>query len=268
VSRTLERDGARIAYDVSGPEGAPAVLLGHSLLCNRRMWDRVVPALAERYRVVNIEARGHGDSTAPAPFTLDDLAADWLAILDAEKLPRATLCGLSMGGMTAMRVALRAPDRVHALAILDSSADRELPTWRRWEYRGLAEIIRTLGHVDPIYKIARNKLLGATSRKEQPDLGPRVIGWIKSHNPPDLYHVVRAVFDRPSIHARIGAIRCPTLVLCGEEDVSTPLRRSERIAAAIPGAKLRLLPRTGHLSALESPAQVLAELEPFLARPE
>src|SRR5689334_9659767 len=100
----LERGGARILYEVSGD--GPPLLLGHSLLGDSLMWELVAPELARTLRVINVNARAHGGSTAPSPFTLEDLADDWLAILDREKIDKAVLCGLSMGGMTAMRLAL------------------------------------------------------------------------------------------------------------------------------------------------------------------
>ena len=115
-----------------------------------------------------------------------------------------------------------------------------------------------------IYKIARQKLIGRTTRTERPAVADRVVSWIKQQSPPALYNAVRAVFDRVSIHARLGSIQCPTLVLCGEEDLAPPPIRSERIAAGIAGATLRLIPRAGHLSAYETPGAVADELLPFL----
>lgn len=265
IGRTVERQGARIAYSVSGPEGAPALLLGHSLFCDQRMWEGVAPRLAERFRVFNIDARGHGGSSAPGPFTLEDLAADWLAILDVEKIPRAACCGLSMGGMTAMRLALAAPDRVRGLVLLDTSADREEPARNRLQYRIMAKIIRRFGHIDAFYGIARRKLLGKTTRRERPELADLVIARLKELDPKQLYEATNAVFGRPSIHGQIASLRLPTLILVGEEDVATPLIRSERIAAAIPGALLRTLPRAGHLSALETPDAVTREVGEFVA---
>jgi pimeloyl-ACP methyl ester carboxylesterase len=230
------------------------------------MWDDIAPRLAERWRVLNVEARGHGHSTAPGPFSLEDLACDWLHILDQEQLPRATLCGLSMGGMTAMRLALTHPDRVQALALLDTSADEELPHWRRFEYKLLGEVVRTVGHLPPILDLARKKLIGRSTLRSNPEVGDRVVGYIRGLDRRQLYHALSAVFDRASITHRIGEIRCPTLVLCGGEDVSTIPARSETIVSRIAGSRLKLLPRVGHLSAIEAPDAVLAELEPFFAR--
>lgn len=257
----IDRDGARISYTVEG--SGPPILLGHSLLCDGSMWREVAPALAGRYLLITIDARGHGASTAERPFTLDDLADDWLAILDREGIDRAALVGLSMGGMTAMRVALRAPARVAALALLDTSADRE-PLKPRLRNRLLAEVVRRVGFPHVAVPIALRALLGETTLRERPELVRSLRAQLLSLDR-RVYHAARAVFDRPPIADRIAAIRCPTLVLVGEEDVATSPSRSRRIAERIPGARLVTVPRVGHLTALEAPAAVVSALEELLA---
>ena len=264
---TLHRDGVRIGYRVSGPAPQPGgplpILLGHSLLCDGRMWEGVEPALASKRTVLNVDVRGHGTSTAPRPFTLEDLADDWLAILDREKLPRALLCGLSMGGMTALRVALRAPDRVAAMMILDSSADPELPS-KRLQYRLMVETTNYFGMVRMLEPVVMRLMFGKTTLRERPELALREAERMREHDPHQRYWAVRAVFQRRSIHDLLPSIRCPTLVLYGEEDVATPPMRSQRLAAALPSSTLRAIPRAGHLSALEQPQSVVTELEAFL----
>ena len=112
-----------VSYSVSGPADAPVVVLSNSLGATRGMWDPQVPALAERYRVVTYDTRGHGESPAPAgPYTLDDLIDDVIALLDEVGASRAHVIGLSLGGMTGMRLAARNPERVHRLALLCTSA--------------------------------------------------------------------------------------------------------------------------------------------------
>src|SRR4051795_277944 len=108
---------------VDGPEDAPVVVLSNSLGADRSMWDPQVPALAERYRVVTYDARGHGSSPVPAgPYSVDDLADDLLALLDRVGAERAHLVGLSLGGMTAMRLAARERARVGRLVLLCTAA--------------------------------------------------------------------------------------------------------------------------------------------------
>ena len=113
-----------VSYTVDGPADAPVVVLSNSLGATRGMWDPQVPALAERYRVVTYDTRGHGESPAPAgPYTLDDLVDDLVALLDEVGAERAHVAGLSLGGMTAHAAGRpRAASGVDRLALLCTSA--------------------------------------------------------------------------------------------------------------------------------------------------
>lgn len=259
----IERDGARIHYEVQGD--GPTLLLGHSLFFDGRMWDDLVPGLSRRYKVINVDARCHRHSTTAGPFTLDDLASDWIAILDQEKANRALLCGLSMGGMTAMRLALRAPDRIAAMALLDTSADPE-PSPQRASYLALAELQRAIRLDFLIYPIIERKMFGRTTRRTHPDIVDHGMSIIREKEPRTLYPALRAVFGRASITDRLPEIRCPTLVMTGDEDVATPPLRARRIAERIPGASLHLLPQAGHCSAMEQPAELETRLLDFFSR--
>lgn len=258
---TLERQGASIRYEVSG-EG-PAVLLGHSLLCGRWMWDGVAPRLAERHRVINLEFRGHGGSTAPAPFTLDDLVDDQLAVLDAEGVERAALVGLSMGGMTAMRLALRAPERVGALVLIDSNAAAETRS-NRLKYGLLALLYRRLGFNRLLVRSVAPIMLGRTTVASRPELVERLAARVREHQREPLIRAIRAVVGRTATGG-LEAIRHPTLVMVGDEDRATPPPRSEDIHRRIPGARLLRIPEAGHLSAFEQPDLVAAATLDFLA---
>jgi 3-oxoadipate enol-lactonase len=265
----VERQGARIYYEVTAPAGGAehTVVLGHSLLCDGRMWDEVVPVLARTYRVINVDARGHRSSSATGAFTIEDLAADWLAVMDKERVDKAALAGLSLGGMTAMRVALSHPARVASLGLLDTSADPE-PEPGRTKYRAMAAVTRRFGHIDAFYQTVRKVLFGRTTLLTNPGLVEAEVARIKEKDPRQLYFAVRAVTDRGSIRGQLPAIRCPVLVLVGSEDTATPRVRSERIASVIPQARLVSVPNAGHLSALEQPAQVAQHLVEHLKRSE
>jgi 3-oxoadipate enol-lactonase len=260
---TIDRAGARIYYEVHGA-GAPLVL-GHSLLFDGRMWDAIVPGLSRKFRVINVDARCHRQSTTAGPFTIWDLADDWLAILEKERADRALLCGLSLGGMTAMRLALRHPERVAAMALLDTSADEEGAADRR-TYRVLAEVQRRVRMDFLVNPIVERKLFGHTARRDQRDVVSRGMAMVTEKEPRDLYPALRAVFDRESIADRVADIRCPTLVLCGEEDAATKPTRARRIAERVPGATLHMIPRAGHISVMEQPAAVESQLHEFFER--
>jgi 3-oxoadipate enol-lactonase len=256
---TIRRPHASIAYDDVG-EG-PTVVLGHSLFCTRSMWRGVVEALAGEYRFLNVELRGHGQSTAEAPFTLDDLVDDWLAILDQESVDRAILCGLSTGGMTAMRLALRAPERVLGMALLDTSAGRE-PLTNRVKNGALAWCYSRFG------LLPKGALLAAMFAREtieaRPDLTARLIDEVRAFDRHQIDHAMRAVFGRDAVD--LSAVRIPTLAMVGEHDAATPVSRARAIADTVEGASMVVIPGVGHLTAVERPDLVVEHLRPFFAR--
>src|SRR4051812_26871087 len=116
---------------VSGPEDAPVLVLSNSLGSTLAMWDPQAPALAERFRLVRYDIRGHGGSeTLPGPYTLDEVGADLIELLDQLQVERAHVAGLSLGGMTGMWLGINAPDRLDRLVLLCTSAKLGPPeTW-------------------------------------------------------------------------------------------------------------------------------------------
>lgn len=256
---TIRRPHATIAYDAVG-EG-PTVVLGHSLFCTRSMWRGVVEALAGEYRFLNVELRGHGQSTAEAPFTLDDLVDDWLAILDRESVDRAILCGLSTGGMTAMRLALRVPERVYGMALLDTSADRE-PLVNRVKNGALAWGYSHFGLLPSGALLAA--MFAPQTVRNRNDLTSSLLDDVRSFDRGQISHAIRAVFGRDAVD--LSGVTVPTLAMVGEHDAATPPSRARRIAATVEGAILAVIPGAGHLTTLEQPAAVVEHLRPFFAR--
>jgi pimeloyl-ACP methyl ester carboxylesterase len=255
----IRGSNATVAYEVVG--SGPPVLLGHSLFCTRAMWSGVVDTLKDDYCLVNIELRGHGESTAEGPFRLTDLVDDWLAILDQEEIGRALLCGLSTGGMTAMRLALRAPERVVGLALLDTDAAAE-ERMARLKYSLLAWGYVRLG-ILPRRRLLR-AMFGPESLRTRPELTSRFLSAVRGFDRRQLRHAMNAIFGRQAID--VGSIVQPTLVVVGEHDQATPVAKARAIAEAIEGAALEIIPAAGHLTAEEHPAAVAELLKPFLAR--
>lgn len=258
---SIERDGARVSYEITGD--GPVVLLGHSLLCDGRMWDKVVPTLSERFRVINVDFRGHRHSTAPRPFSLDDLARDWLAVLDAEQVSRAALCGLSMGGMTALRVALRAPERVAGMALIDSNGARE-GRFNRIKYSIMAAMYRRTGYSAVLERAVKKLMFGRSTLRQRPELVAELRDMVRGHDREQLTRAIVAVFRRDSVLEQLHRIECPALILVGAEDLATPPDRSEALHAGLKSSSLEVLPRAGHLSAMEQPERVAAAVAGFL----
>jgi pimeloyl-ACP methyl ester carboxylesterase len=257
----IERQRQRIFYQEIG--SGPAVVLGHSLLCSGKMWEGQIPRLADSYRVVNVDYRGHGKSEpVKRNFTLSDLVDDTVAILDELGMERAVWGGLSTGGMVSLRAALQAPERVRAVIVSDASAEAE-PLYSKLKYRALGVGARLMGlrrFVPALLPI----MFGRSTLRENRGLVDDWIPELLSIDIPSTLRFLEAVIRRDSLLHRLGQIRVPALVMVGEEDRAQPVARSRRIADGVRDARLEIIPRAGHLCALEQPEVVTRAMIGFL----
>ncbi|RBY82919.1 3-oxoadipate enol-lactonase [Geodermatophilus sp. TF02-6] len=243
-----------VSYTEDGPGDAPVVVLSNSLGATRRMWDPQVPALAERYRVVTYDTRGHGDSPAPeGPYTLDDLADDVVALLDRLGVRRAHVVGLSLGGMTAMRLAAREPDRVDRLAVLCTSAKTEPQG-----FLDRAAAARSDGTAS-IAPAVVSRWLTPRYAAEHPDLVARLEAMVADADD-EGYASCAEVVAHLDLRDDLGRIAAPTLVVSGAEDPALPPDHQEAIAEGIAGAELVSVSPGAHLANLESPLEVTGAL--------
>jgi 3-oxoadipate enol-lactonase len=243
-----------VDHTVDGPEDAPVVVLSNSLGATRAMWDPQVPALAERYRVVTYDTRGHGTSPAPAgPYTLDDLVDDVLALLDRVGAQRAHVAGLSLGGMTALRLASRAPERVHRLAVLCSSAKTEPQG-----FLDRAAAARSAGTASFAPTVA-SRWLTPEYAAAHPGLVAQLEAMIAGADD-DGYAACAEVVGGVDLREDLGRITAPTLVVSGAEDPALPPEHQRAIAAGIPGAELLTLSPGAHLANLEQPLRTTGAL--------
>lgn len=256
----------RLFYEELGTvrPNAPTIVLWHSFLCDGGMWDGQRAALAELGRVIVFDGHGHGKSEAPGAHSLEDGADSLVEALDALKIERAAFVGLSWGGMLSMRVALRAPHRVSALCLLDTSASPEL-VGKQLKYRAMLSTFRRVGLPRVIVDRQVVPLMFASgTRAARPDV---IEGWIRDlegFSREGVYRVGRAIFWRDDIVPSLARIKAKTLVVCGTEDVATPPERSREIADRIDGARLVMIPNAAHLSTIDAPSAINAELVPFL----
>ena len=256
-ARKLERDGVQLGYDVVGD--GPALLLLHAFPLDRRMWRVTAAALASRYRVITLDFRGFGESTLTAAPSLELLADDAAALLDALGLPIAAVVGLSMGGYVALAFAARHPSRLGALVLADTRAGADSPAARQGRDDGIA-LVRSSGttaFVEPLPA----KLLSPRASEETRGL---VRALAAQQRDTAIAGALAAMRDRPDRSAELAALRCSTLILVGAEDTVTPPAESHAMARVIPGARVVLLPGAGHLSNLEAPDAFVEVLGQFL----
>jgi 3-oxoadipate enol-lactonase len=260
----MSHHGAIVHYTREGNAGGMPVILGHSLLASGRMWDGFMGAMGPHYRFLNMDFRGHGASRSPGAFSLGDLAGDMLHLMDCEHVDSAVLCGLSMGAMTAMRVAARVPDRIKALVFLDTQASAESRI-NRLKYQLMAVAYRRFGLNALLEHSVQKLMFSPTTLRERQSVVQAWRDEVEGHHRGQLVRAIDAVTERGDFDLRkIANHGIPTLVMVGEDDTATPPEHSRAIAAAMPGAKLVIVPQAGHLSALERPAWVANVVDGFL----
>jgi 3-oxoadipate enol-lactonase len=247
---------------VEGPAEAPVVVFVNSLGTDLSMWEPQAAALRDRYRVVRFDARGHGASPVPpGPYSLSDLGADLLALLDRLGVARASLCGISLGGATAAWVAAHAPQRVERLADLFSSA-RFDPTGG---YAKRADLVRAEG-LEPIADAVLERWFTPALRQRQPELVARMRAMILA-TPAEGYAGGAEAVSSTDLRADLARIAAPTLVVSGAEDPATPPEHGRALAAGIAGARFVELAGAAHLGNLERPEEVTSLILDHLPAP-
>ena len=257
----FHHQGISLHYEVSG--AGPALLLGHSFLCTGEMWREQLPALGRGRLVVNPDFRGHGRSgPATNSFTLYDAVADGIALLDHLGVERAVWIGLPIGGMVALRAALRHPERVAGLVLLASDAGDETG-WHRVRYRAMALGVRGFG-MSPFLPSIGRLMFGSTTRRDRPALVDEWKARFAAQDVPSMLRGLDALLARDSVLDRLHEIDAPTLILVGAEDRSLPPPRSRRMHERLPGSRLEVVAGAGHLAALEQPSAVNLAILDFL----
>jgi 3-oxoadipate enol-lactonase len=237
--------------EVTGPPGSPFVVLLNSLGSTLRMWDPQMDALSERFRVVRHDTRGHGRSPVPAgPYVLDDLADDVVHLLDRIGVERAHLVGLSLGGMTALRLAARDPQRVVSVVALCTSARLE-PT-RAWHDR--AVLVRAEGSAAVAEAVVR-RWYTADFHDTHPAQVDQARAMV-SATPAEGYAACCEAIADMDLRTDLVSIAAPVLAIAGAEDPATPPEHLQQIAAGVRCGSLAIVPRAAHLANAEQPAVV------------
>ena len=260
LQRITVEPGVSLQVRVSGTPGKPALLLSNSLAADLSTWDEVEALLAPHAFIIGYDTRGHGRSDAPGEgYTLGRLGADILAILDALGIDKAVVCGLSLGGLTAMWLAAHAPHRVAGLVLANTAANFPPPTL--WQDRAKAVLE---GGIGPFVAPTLERWFTPRFRAAAPARVAQIGGVIAATSPAG-YAGCCGVLARSDVAGDLAAITCPTLVIAGLHDPSTPPARAEEIRAGIAGAQLATLD-AAHISAVEAPDAFSAALLDFLPR--
>src|SRR5215467_8954183 len=255
----LKANGIEINYEKQG--SGPVVTMSHSLACNLHMWDEQAAALAGRYTVVRFDTRGHGQSSAPeGAYSLDQMGDDLKGLLDGLGIRETHFVGLSMGGMIGQVFALEYPAMIQSLALCDTTSRYPAAAAPIWADR--IKTVEAKG-MDPMVGPTLERWFTAPFRARETAMMQKVGAMIGS-TPPQGYVGCCHAIPKIDVTDRLKELRCPALIIVGEEDPGTPVEMAREIHAALPGSQLAILRSASHLSNVEQPEEFNRALLGFL----
>lgn len=247
-NKIIQINGTTFKVRIDGPVGSPPLLLLNSLSTTLEMWDDQIASLSGHFRVIRYDQRGHGETSAPSgPYTIDDLGQDALGILDSLEIDKASLCGVSLGGMISFWLAINAPDRVKSVVASGTSANFAPPEF--WTER--ANNVRTNG-AESLYEGLLQRWFTPEVDFKNPTAKPLLKRMLSSCDSEGYASVCEAL-GSANLRDQLSVIGAPTLIMTGSEDPAAPPSMALELFEAIPNASLVVLPNASHLANLEQP---------------
>ena len=247
-------NGGVVHYRDEGPPGGPAIAFINSLGTDFRIWDEVAAILSGDFRLIRYDKRGHGLSeSGPDRYDMADYAADLAGLLQRLGVARATIVGLSIGGLIAQELCCRRADLFDALVLSGTAA--KIGTDQSWDAR-IADAER--GGIEAIADGVLERWFTPGFRTNRAD---DLAGWrcMLTRSPKQGYLAACGALKRADLRPYAGAIKTPTLCMVGDQDGSTPVDLVRETAALIPGARLEIVAGAGHIPNIERP-DAFAEL--------
>ncbi len=250
-------EDATVYWKVEGDSDRPRLVLLNSIGTDMDLWDAALPGLRRHFQLLRIDTRGHGASRAyHGDFRMAQLARDVAAAMTAAGWDSACLAGVSLGGMIAMELALAQPERVRSLVLICTSATMDRTVWA-----ARVDTVRSKG-MAAIADQTMERFLSPSFISAQQETAMTIRRGLLSMAPEGYAGCAAAIRDM-TLAERIDAIDCPTLVVTGADDVSTPFEgHGEHLVARIAGARHSALP-CAHLAPVEAPDLLVAALNDF-----
>jgi 3-oxoadipate enol-lactonase len=258
MMRQTDRQGCELRYSVDGDSRAPVLLFSNSLGTTHELWQPQVEALASVFRIIRYDTRGHGQSGAPeGSYTIEMLGLDALAVLDAAGVSRAHVCGLSLGGLTAMWLAVHAPDRVDTVVLASTAA--RICDAGYWQQR--IELVEAAG-IEPLADASMTRWFTDRFRAAHPDIVAHYRRMLVA-SPAGGYVACCGVLRDADLRGEIGGITAPTLVVAGLHDPVTPASDADAIRARIRDARVTVLD-AAHIANVEQAEAFNSRLLAFI----
>lgn len=243
----------------------PPVLFVHGFPLDHEMWSEQCKFLAPHYRVLAADLRCVGGSPdATGTVTMEQMADDMAGLLDALGVHEPIVyCGLSMGGYVAWQFWRKYGSRLRALVLCDTRSQADTPEAAASRQKMIDHLLRA--GTTYLAEAMLPRLFAKETFERRPEVVAVVRQKILTCRPESVAAAIRGLKVRPDVTDQLGSIRVPTLVIVGEHDQLSPPAEMQALAAAIPGARCVVVPDAGHMTPLENPAVVNAELEQFLS---
>jgi 3-oxoadipate enol-lactonase len=257
----VKANGTTLNYEVEGPEGARWLIVSHGIATSLRIWDEVSNHLKSKLRVLRYDSRGHGGSDAPkGDYSLEMLGEDAISLMDALGIQKAHYGGLSLGGMTAIGLALNHPQRLLSAICCDARASGTPEYVEGWKQR--INDVRDKGmeaQVEPTVSRWLTKEFYADKSRTDP------LRELIRKTPVDGYMGSGVALQGLNYGPRLGQIKVPMLYLTGAQDAGAPPAVMKEMAQQTPGAQYVEIPNAGHISTVEQPKLVAEAIDKFIS---
>lgn len=260
-SHRIRSDDAEIVYWILG--NGPTALFLHPFPANHEFWLPVADELSSRHRLIMPDLRGHGESeVGEGPAIMAKHANDLVRIMDDVKVGRAPMIGVSIGGYILFEFWRKCRERVAALGLCNTKAPADNPEGRAGRLQAANDVLER--GTEPFLQSMTTRLLGKTTQETRPDLVDGALRMMRQMSPEDIAQVQRGMAERPDSINTLKTINVPALIVTGDEDVLTGINEAEVMRQHIAGSQLRVIPKAGHYSAWEQPAEAARIIRQFL----
>jgi len=235
-------------------KGKETLVFGHSMLFNLRMFDSQVAFLKNNYRCVRFDFKGHGKSESTLTgYDLDSLAKDIVEFIKLRDCRQCHFIGFSMGGMVSLRIAIKYPELIKSLILIDTSSEPE-PAHKMLKNKAMLFIAKYIG-LKPITNQVMSLFFGSDFLKDpkRSTLREKWRNYFISNNRAGIVKAGKGVLFRKGISDKISQIKHPTTILVGANDELTDLSKANILHAGIENSSLEIIPRAGHMSPVEEP---------------
>lgn len=255
-------DGTNIAYRLYNPGGAKRVALIHSLAMDHSFWDPVADLVSKQASVLTYDCRGHGASDKPpGPYTVELFARDLADLMDHVGWSSAVVAGASMGGCVSLAFAAAYPNRTTGLGLFDTTAWYGPEAPQQWAERADRALANGL---EDLVEFQTTRWFGDTFRAENSEVVRRSVDVFLA-NDRQAYAETCRMLGACDVRAALPNLRVPARILVGDEDYATPVAMAKALNEALPGSSMTVLQGARHLTPLEAPERIAAEIEALLA---